>query len=480
MYYGQLKNYNCKDTIAAIATFPAQSAIGIIKISGKRAISIVSGVFLSRKKKDLKKVKTYTLHYGWIVEKLKVKNQKSKKNVMVDEVLVSVMKGPRSYTKEDVVEISCHGGPAVLQKILEIIIQQGARPASPGEFTYRAFVNGRIDLLQAEAIASIVEAKTSHSLEPAMQQLRGEASVRLQEIKETIKELFSHTQALLDFPEDNITLSVSAVTKRLVVVKKKLDAMLQGGTRARILKEGLRCVICGKTNVGKSTLFNRLLNQERVIVSRLPGTTRDVVEETISIRGVPLRIYDTAGILEPKDLVEKKAVEKSSHAFQEADMVLLMLDGSRKLQKADRFLLEKITQAVKADTGKKVIVIINKTDLRQKLVCENLTGACVRLVRVSALRDKGIKSLEKAIVDLVYKEGLKRDDIIFLNQLQRRTLEEANLSIAEALEYLRKSYTIDFVQASLQQAIDAIGRISGAIPNEEILKEIFSRFCIGK
>jgi len=480
MHYNQLKQYNHNDTIAAIATFPSPSAIGVIKLSGARAIPIVSAIFLSRKNKDLRKVKTYTLHYGWIVENIKVKNKKLKNNIIIDEVLVSVMKKPRSYTREDVIEISCHGGPAVLQKILAVVLQRGARLAAPGEFTYRAFINGRIDLLQAEAIASLVDAKSSYSLAPATQQLNGTVSLRLRHMRETLKALLSRLQALLDFPEDAITPDISSLRKKLAATREELSAMLSGTARARILRDGLRCVICGKTNVGKSTLFNRLLNQERVIVSRFPGTTRDVVEETISIRGVTLRMYDTAGILEPKDLIERQAIEKSSRAFQEADMILLMLDGSRALQAADRLLLEKMKRTAETDKDKKIIVIINKIDMRQKLVYKTSAQPHVRVVRVSALRNKGIKDLERAIVELAYTKGINRDDIIFLNHLQRNALKEALLGVNSALTYLKKKYTIDFVQASLQQAIDAIGRLSGIVPNEEILKEIFSRFCIGK
>jgi len=312
----------------------------------------------------------------------------------------------------------------------------------------------------------------------AMRQLRGEASSRLQKIKEAIKEIFSQTEALLNFPEDSIAINIPGIKSRLSVIKVKLDNMLSGSKEAGIFKEGLRCVICGKTNVGKSTLFNRLLKEERVIISRFPGTTRDVIEETIFLRGVALRIYDTAGILEPKDLVEKKAIEKSSLAFQGADVMLLMLDGSRGLTKDDRFILEKVKHAYSTGAAKKAIIIINKADLKQKLNLDNIKGFCPRVVHLSALKNKGIKGLEMAILSFAYKEGLKREDIIFLNQLQQKVLETTRNSIGDALKRLEGGYTIDFVQFELQEALDAIGRLSGAIPSEEILKEIFSRFCM--
>ena len=466
MHSSQIKDYNTKDTIAAIATFPAKSALGVIKISGKKSLPIISKIFMPQKKKDIKKVKTYTLHYGWIA-------QNGKKSEVVDEVVVSVMRSPSSYTKEDVVEISSHGGTLVLSKILERVLSQGARLALPGEFTYRAVVGGRIDLLQAESIRDIVEAKSEEGLQLAMRQLKGENSKRIDKLKEKLKNLFIETEALISFPEDDVNIPLGKIKKELKEIAKSVSGFLAGSQEAKVLREGLKCVICGKTNAGKSTLFNRLLKEERVIVSRYVGTTRDVVEETINIRGVPLRIYDTAGILEPKDLVARKAIEKSAKTFSEADLVILVLDGSKRLGKDDYFLLDKIKD-------KNAIFIINKSDLTQKIQLDKLSSFLGPKVKMSALRNKGLKELEEAVFKSVYKTGVSREDVIFLNQYQRQTLSAVEKSILGAYQYMEKGYTIDFINFALKESLDNLAKLSGQVLADEVLHSIFSNFCIGK
>ena len=268
-----LKNYNTSDTIAALATFPSKSALGVIKISGRKAISIAAMIFRPAKKKNIRKAKTFTLHYGYIMEdvKCKMKNEKCEdRKSAVDEVLLSIMQGPNSYTKEDVVEVSSHGGPFVLNRILELIIKSGARLALPGEFTYRALVNGRIDLFQAEGIASIVDASSQDGLRLALKQLNGEVSSRLLRLKEKIKDLFSQTEAFINFPEDQVKLPVKKIKNEFKNIQQEIESVLIGSSQGRILKEGIQCVICGKTNVGKSTLFNRLLREERLLSAILP------------------------------------------------------------------------------------------------------------------------------------------------------------------------------------------------------------------
>ncbi|MDP2924633.1 MAG: tRNA uridine-5-carboxymethylaminomethyl(34) synthesis GTPase MnmE [Candidatus Omnitrophota bacterium] len=503
----KLNDYNSADTIAALATFPSTSALGIIKISGKKALDIVSRIFLPRRKKNLKKVKTYTLHYGWIVDKAHSarriahsgKHQTSHvpstfgetsplcggrptSHIIIDEVLVSVMRAPNSYTKEDVVEISCHGGILVLNRILEIILKQGARLALPGEFTYRAFLNGRIDLLQAESIQSIVESKSKESLALANAQLKGEASAKIREMKERVKELFIETEALINFPEDGVKIDITKIKDRVKILESKLNALLGGSEEARALKEGLRCVICGKTNVGKSTLFNCLFGQERVIVSKFAGTTRDVIEETINIRGVPLRIYDTAGILTPKDLLAKKAIEKSSQAFNEADLIILVLDGSRPLSKEDLFLFDKVKNVTGKDTlnKKSLIVAINKVDLKQRLRAKDIFSFSGFKVKLSALRNRGIKDLEQAVFKVVYKKGIKKEDMIFLSHYQFQVLKTTKEAVSGARQYLEKEYPIDFVNLALKESLDNLGKISGEVFSQELIENIFSNFCIGK
>lgn len=471
----KLKDYNLGDTIAAIATFPSLSALGVIKVSGKKAFPIISKIFLPRRKKDMRKVKTYTLHYGWIMEKAQrhkvAKAQRRATNYIVDEVLVSVMRAPNSYTREDVVEISSHGGVLVSNKILEIILREGARLALPGEFTYRALAKGRIDLLQAESILDIVEARSEEGLKAAAMQLSGESSQKIKKIKDEIKEVFVETESSINFPEDDTSICLTQAKRKIKVIEKKINQFLQGGQEAKILKEGTRCVICGKVNTGKSTLFNRLLGEERVIVSNYAGTTRDVIEETINIRGIPLRIYDTAGILEPKDFIAKEAIEKSQAALGGADLVILLLDGSKSLGKDDYFLLEKVR-------NKNTILVINKIDLPQRI--KNISKFKSYRVSLSALKNTGIEDLEKAIFKSIYKKGLHRQDMIFLSQYQRQSLKAAADNIVEARNFLDKSYPIDFVNLSLKSSLDNLGKLTGEVLTEEILEDIFSNFCIGK
>ena len=465
-----LKNYKLGDTIAAIATFPGKSALGVIKLSGSKALAIAFEIFKPARKKNIRKVKTHTLHYGWIIEKEKGKINKEK---VIDEVLVSVMRKPSTYTREDVIEISSHGGAAVSSKILEVLLKQGARLASPGEFTYRALVKGRIDLIQAESIRGIVEAKSENALVLASSQLKGETSLKIRKLKEEVKGLFIQTESAINFPETDIGISFLGLREKIAKLKKKVDNFVEGSREAEILREGVKCVICGRANVGKSTLFNCLLKKERVIVSRFPGTTRDVIEEVINVKGVPLRIYDTAGILEPKDLITKKALEKSLEIFQECDLVILVLDGSRRLERRDLFLLDKARD-------KNVILVINKTDLTQRLNLKKISKSGKIIVRMSALKSKGLRDLEKAVYKLVYKKGVERENIIFLSHYQRQILEKVRLGLSQIRKFLEEGRTIDFINIELKICLDNLGQLSGEVFSEEILESIFSNFCIGK
>lgn len=462
------KNYKSEDTIAAIATFPGKSALGIIKLSGSKALAIAFKIFKPARKKNIRKVKTHTLHYGWVVEKGKDKKEKA-----IDEVLVSVMRKPSTYTREDVVEISSHGGGVVINKILEIILNQGARLALPGEFTYRALVGGRIDLIQAESIRGIIEAKSEDALALASSQLKGEISLKIKRLKEEVRELFIQTESVINFPEADIRISFPELRKKINRLIRNLDNFIEGSREAEIMREGVKCVICGKANVGKSTLFNCLLKKERVIVSKIPGTTRDIIEEFINVEGVPLRIYDTAGILEPKDLIAEKALEKSLEIFQECDLVILVLDGSCRLSKKDLFFLEK-------SKDKNVILVINKTDLIQHLDLKKVVKSGRIVVKMSALKNKGLKSLEKAVFKLVYKKGVGRENIIFLSNYQRQILKKIKLSFRQIDKFLKEDRTIDFINIELKACLDNLGRLSGQVFSEEILDSIFSNFCIGK
>jgi tRNA modification GTPase len=392
------------------------------------------------------------------------------------------MCGPNSYTREDVVEISCHGGVLILNRILQLILCQGARLALPGEFTYRAFINGRIDLIKAQSILGIIDAKSEESLALAGEQLKGKFSVKIEEIKKYLKGIFVETEALINFPEDEVKVDISEIKRRLTALEHGLGLLLEGSKEAQVLKEGLRCVICGRTNVGKSTLFNCLLGEERVIVSRFPGTTRDVIEETINMRGVPLKIYDTAGILEPRDLLDRKAMKKTVQAFREADLIILVLDGSRTLAKDDLFLYEKINNSIgnKLINEKNMLIVINKSDLKQKLRLKDIAALGKYKVKLSALKKKGIRDLERVIFNLVYKKGVNKEDIIFLGTWQRQALSQARENICSAQNFLKDSHPLDFVNLSLKEAMDNLSRLSGEVYSEEIIEDIFRNFCIGK
>lgn len=478
-----LKNYNLKDTIAAVATFPSKSALGIIKISGRKALPALFRIFTPRRAKDIRKVNTYTLHYGWIVnntggfKRHGIHNRRAgdfrENKHFVDEVLVSVMRAPHTYTKEDIVEISSHGGNVVLNKILGLILKQGVRQALPGEFTYRALINGRIDLLQAESIRDIVNAKTEDAVSLAVRQLNGESSKRIAGLKEEIKKVFIETEALINFPDDVTGIPVAGIRKKLKDVARQADKIISGSEEAKILKEGVKCVICGRTNAGKSTLFNRLLNEERVIVSEIPGTTRDVIEEVITIKGIPLRIFDTAGILEPKDLVSRRAVEKSSDAFKDADLVILVFDGSRRLNKDDLFLLKK-------SKDKNTVIVINKNDLKQRIHMKEFEKSRCCKLKMSALKNTGLKKLEEAVSKSLHIGRIDRPDMIFLNQYQKDALKKVKDDIIEAYNLIEKGYTIDFLNLSLKNCLDNMDKVSGQTLPEDVMAGIFSDFCIGK
>ncbi|MCF7874138.1 MAG: tRNA uridine-5-carboxymethylaminomethyl(34) synthesis GTPase MnmE [Candidatus Omnitrophica bacterium] len=467
-----LKDYKLADTIAAIATSPSKAALGIVKISGKKSLSILDKIFIPKRKKDIKKAKTFTLHYGWIINKDKGSRLKDKGET-IDEVLVSIMKAPNSYTTEDVVEISSHGGVLILNQIVELILNKGARLAKPGEFSYRALINDRIDLLQAEAILNLVDAKTPEAVSLSSKQLKGENSTKLKNLKEEIKTLFTQTESAINFPEEDIEFDKVSLSKKIDKIIKQVDSFKKGQRPAKMLSQGLRCVICGRTNAGKSTLFNRILRQERVIVSKIPGTTRDVIEETINIEGVPVKIYDTAGILEPDDFITKKALEKTKQLFDKSDLVILLFDGSKKLGKDDKFLLAKTK-------NKNTILVINKSDLKQKLNLSQKIKKQHKFIKMSALKDADLKKFEKLVYKSVYTKGVDKKDLIFLNQYQKRELESLAKNLFKTKKYLKEGYTLDFINFSLKECLDSIGKITGEVIVEEILENIFNNFCIGK
>ena len=461
---------NCPDdTIVAISTPIGEGGIGIVRMSGPESISIASKIFYSNgRKKSLYDVKSFTVHYGHIIRE---------DGDILDEVLLTVMRSPRTYTKEDIVEVNCHSGIVAMRNILELVLRMGARLARQGEFTERAFLNGRIDLAQAEAVLDIVQAKTESALKSAVRQLDGGLSGYIRCIKDELFEIHANIEASIDFPEEDIdVLSRVDIKGRLMDLKMKLKRLLDTSSAGIILRNGLFTVICGRTNVGKSSLLNALLKKERAIVTPIPGTTRDVIEETVNIRGIPLRIADTAGITETQELVEQKGIERSWDCIENSELVLAILDGSEALSIDDRRILESLT-------SKKVIIVINKVDKPRVLdhgeVAELLPGK--NIVEVSATCRMGLDSLEDSIEDMVWGGKIVTgDEVLITNVRHRDAMMRAEEALARTIEGLRKDMPSELITIDIKEALDALGEVTGEVVTEDILGFIFSQFCIGK
>ena len=458
-----------EDTISAVATAIGEGGIGIVRLSGPQALTIADALFRGVRGRRASDMPSYTVAYGRIVDPAT--------EAVVDEVLLLVMRAPHSYTREDVVEIHCHGGPAPLRKILDLTLAHGARLAEPGEFTKRAFLNGRLDLAQAEAVIDIIRAKTDASLRMAVSHLAGGLSAQIRTLRDDILAMIAHLEAAIDFPEEDIeelaTEQVAAGINGLLAAIDKLLATAQTG---RILREGLETVIIGKPNVGKSSLLNALLREKRAIVTDIPGTTRDIIEEYVNIRGVPLKIVDTAGIRETSDLVEKIGVERAQEIMQRADLVLLVLDASAPLSAEDRQVLEMLQQ-------QQVIVLINKTDLPVQLELDEVMARMAgrRVLRISVLEGTGLDELEQAIVDMVYAGETTPSDSAFVSNVRHvAALRHARQRLADALATISAGMPPDFVIVDLRAAWEKLGEITGETVGDDIIDQIFARFCIGK
>ena len=458
-----------EDTIAAIATPLGRSGIGIIRLSGIDAIKIADNLFHSPKEKKIMSALSHRIIYGHIV------NPANKE--IIDEVLISLMKAPNSYTKEDTVEINCHGGNVPLRRVLELVLKGGARLAEPGEFTRRAFLNGRIDLAQAEAVLDVVNALTVQSQKTALQQLRGTLSKKIAAIKEEIVELFALVEACIDFPEEETgSLSLEEMEKRAAAIIESLQKLVHGAKYGIILREGLKTAIIGRPNVGKSSLLNALLEHDRAIVTEIPGTTRDVIEEYLNIQGLPVKIMDTAGIRDGGDIAEKEGVKRSFCLMEDADLVLLILDGSDDLHATDRQLMKK-------SEGNNTLVVINKIDLPQKLNADMARGAGLKLapaIRISAKKETGLDTLKNKIVETAIGGDAGHGTDMVTNIRHVRALERA----LEALLSFRSGISLktapEFLALDLRDSLDAIGEILGITTPADILERIFSNFCIGK
>ena len=393
-------DFNLSDTIAAISTAPGESGIGIVRMSGKEARAIADKIFVSKDGKKPSAFKSYTLHYGWVVEGSGQQGRNPPKDA-IDEALVSVMLSPKSYTKEDVVEINCHGGIVAMRAVLDLVLEKGCRLAEPGEFTKRAFLNGRIDLSQAEAVLDVIRAKTDSALKVGLAQLRGVLSSRLNKNREILFDCLSVLEADIDFPEEKIgAADLENIRARMEKINSGLKDILESSACGRIFREGVSAVICGKPNVGKSSLLNALLKQERSIVTPVAGTTRDTIEEAIDIKGIPICIVDTAGILEPRDMVEKKALQRTRRYIDSADLIILLFDASRDFSREDGFLIKKLK-------NKTVLAVINKIDLKQKLETEKILKN-FKILSVAPLLGEAIRRIheEESISVLFSQKGV--------------------------------------------------------------------------
>lgn len=454
---------NLDDTIAAISTPVGNGGISIVRISGSEAIETANKLFIPRKGKPLAERKSHTISYGNLVYKGEV----------CDEVLVSLMRAPNTYTREDVVEINCHGGIRAVTAVLEAVLKSGARLAEPGEFTKRAFLNGRLDLTQAEAVIDIINAKTDKSREAALKRLDGRLCRKIKALREDILTMIAHIEAAIDYPEhDDETMTYSMIADGVHRVSGTVQSLIDGADIGRIYNEGIKTVILGRPNVGKSSLLNAVIDEERAIVTDIPGTTRDVLEELINIGGIPLKLIDTAGIRDTDNAIEKIGVEKSRKLAEEADLVLLMLDGSREMTDEDRELIS-------LSEDKKRIVLINKTDLEQKIDADEIS--ILDPIFVSVKTDMGIERLYDRIKEMFLKGDIaENDEALISNERNKNSLYKAKLHLDNVLETVNNRMPEDFISMDLTQAYEALGEITGESLEEDIIDKIFSEFCLGK
>ena len=458
-----------EETISAVATAVGEGGIGIIRMSGNKVSTILDKIFQGKKIKSVADLATQKMAYGHIID------PESQKNI--DEVMVVIMRGPLSYTREDVVEIHCHGGVVPLKNILALTLRYGARLAEPGEFTKRAFLNGRLDLAQAEAVIDIIRAKTDASLRMALGHLEGALSGKIRVMRDEILGMIANLEATIDFPEEDIE-ELTAQDVKLAVHKvlAEIDHLLATKETGRILREGLETVIIGKPNVGKSSLLNALLQEKRAIVTDVPGTTRDSIEEFVNIGGVPLKIVDTAGIRETSDIVEKIGVEKSREYIETADLILLLLDSSLPLSAEDREVLAVLP-------GRQAIILINKTDLPTALDLDEVHTyvSAEQVIKVSVIEGHGLPELEKKIVEMVYSGQVQEKEGAFINNLrQANLLEKAKEHLMAVVKTIDESMPPDCIVVDLRDAWDKLGEITGDTVGEDIINQIFTKFCIGK
>lgn len=479
-----------QDTICAIATPVGEGGVGILRISGEKAIEVAAGLIRLRSGRPLDSVKSHVMHHADLLEAMPVqeaptglaqaRERRPASSLPIDEALIVVMRAPRSYTAEDVVEIQCHGGPLILQTLCEAVIRRGARLAEPGEFTKRAFLNGRLDLTQAEAVLDTIRAKTVGSLRIAQEHLRGGLSVEIDRMREALIHLLAHVEAAIDFTEEELAfIQPQELAADLQQTIEELSRLADSCREGRILREGVTAAIIGRPNVGKSSLLNSLLRTDRAIVTPVPGTTRDVLEEVLNIRGVPVRLFDTAGVHATEDPVEQEGIRRSLTAMEQAELLLIVLDGSMPLAQDDRELLAR-------HRDKKRLVVISKTDLPCRIdsstcaVLEHDDPPCT-VVRVSAKTGNGLDDLRDRLRTMILRENFEPSESVVVTHLRHQTaLLRAKEALSSAAGSVAANLSGEFVAMDLRASIDALGEITGAISTDDILDRIFREFCIGK
>lgn len=456
-----------EDTIAAVATAYGEGGIGIIRISGEEALPILQEIFEFHGDTD-----TFTsrrMTYGKIIDK--------EKNQIIDEVLAVYMKGPKTYTAEDVVEINCHGSMVSLRKTLALVLRKGARLAEPGEFTKRAFLNGRLDLSQAEAVIDTIRAKTDKSFDVAVSQLEGRLSLKVEEIRQKLLDLLVDITVNIDYPDEDIEeMTYEKLEESIVETQDMIEKLLATSSTGRMIREGIKIAIVGKPNVGKSSLMNGLLKETRAIVTDIPGTTRDTIEEVLSIRNIPVYLVDTAGIRETSDKVEKMGIEKSKEAFNQADFILFLLDGSRPLEEEDLQIMELLKE-------RKSLVLINKRDLGEAISIEEIAAKlpASQVIEASLLKGQGITEIEDAVEDLVYGGEIVQKESMMVNNVRHiELLQQAVNSLTDALHMSKGREALDFIEVDVKNAYERLGEIIGETVSDDIINEVFARFCLGK
>ncbi|KFN03230.1 tRNA uridine-5-carboxymethylaminomethyl(34) synthesis GTPase MnmE [Bacillus clarus] len=455
------------DTIAAISTALGEGAIAIVRVSGEDAVEKVNRIF---KGKDLTAVSSHTIHYGHIVD--------LDTNQVIEEVMVSIMRAPRTFTRENIVEINCHGGLVSVNKVLQLILAQGVRLAEPGEFTKRAFLNGRIDLSQAEAVMDLIRAKTDRAMNVAINQMEGRLSKLIGRLRQEILETLAHVEVNIDYPEydDVEEMTHNILIEKATNVRTEIQKILETSKQGKILREGIATAIIGRPNVGKSSLLNSLVQEKKAIVTDIAGTTRDVIEEYVNVRGVPLKLIDTAGIRETEDIVERIGVERSKEMMNQADLVLVVVNYSEMLTNED----EELFHAVQ---GKDFIVIVNKTDLPQGIDMERVAQLAGenRIITTSLIEEQGIDDLEKAIADLFFEGTIESADMTYVSNARHiGLLTQAGKTIGDAIDAIENGVPIDMVQIDLTRTWEILGEITGDTVHESLIDQLFSQFCLGK